>query len=132
MSGKKQIKSPVQATKVKKKRPVRMVYDITQFKKMTGKNLICAWQGLVINRKSMLDDIRRLKERICAGQLHVLHMYGNLVNGVTYIFRGVEHLLVLNSISYSEIKNLDLDVEIVVQQYNKLTKDEIQRASAEA
>ena len=132
MSGKKMPKSPVAAPKVKKKKPIRMVYDITQFKKMSGKNLICAWQGIVINKKSILDDIRRMKERICNGQLRIVHMHGNLVNGITYIFRGVEHLLALNSISYSEIKNGVLDVEVVVQQYNKITKDEILRLCEDA
>jgi hypothetical protein len=116
------IKSP---RLIKKKKPVRNIFDIVQFKKMIGKGLVTNWSGVVVDKKSAAEDSKKIKDKLLSGNVKTVGLTGYINNGVIYIFVGIEKLYGINSISYSEIKKAQVDIEIYVNQYSKLSKEEI-------
>lgn len=116
--------------KVKKRKAAKNTYDIVQFKKMIGKGIITTWNGVVIDKKNMIEEAKKIKEKVLTGSIKSIGMSGYLNNGVLYIFNGIERLFVINSISYLEIKKANLDIEIIVNQYPKLTKEEVSQLNA--
>ena len=110
---------------VKKKKPVKNVFEITQFKKMMGKGLITVWNGAVVDKKMIIDEVKKIKDKLISGSIKSIGMTGYVNNGVLYIFDGIERLFVINAISYTELKKNQLDIEIFINQYPKLTKEEV-------
>jgi hypothetical protein len=114
-----------QSKPVKKKKAIKNTFDIMQFKKMTGKGLVTVWSGIVIDKKTMNEEIKKIKDKVLNGSVKSIALTGYLNNGIIYIFSGVERLHVINSISYSELKKTQIEIEVIINQYPKLTKEEI-------
>lgn len=123
-----ELKTSAKQTKsTKKKKSTKNTFDIVQFKKMIGKGLITVWNGLVIDKKAISEDIKKVKEKILSKSIKSIAMTGYTNNGVLYIFSGIDRLLGINGVSYSDLKKaqLDSEIEIIINQYPKLTKEEI-------
>lgn len=112
-------------SKKEKKKPCRNTYDVIQFKKLIGKSMIKQWTGSVVNKKTMADDCQKIRDKILSNTTKSLSMTGYVNNGIIYIFTGVDKLSAINSISYSDIKNLSIELEISISQYPFMTNDEI-------
>ena len=98
-------------------------YFLPQFKKLMGKNLVDVWNGIIIDKKAIYDNVKKIKDSVLSGQIKQINLIGYISdNGTLYIFSGVEKLYVIGSISYSDIKKYKLDIEISVVQYPKLDK----------
>jgi hypothetical protein len=106
-------------TKIKKKKCVKNTFELTQFKKMIGKGLITVYKGSVAIPE---EDI---KGKILSGTYKSIAMTGFVSGGIVYIFNGVERLLALHSISYAEIKKNNIDIDIIINQYSKLSPNEL-------
>jgi hypothetical protein len=101
-------------------------YFLTQFKKMMGKNLVGVWNGIVFDKKAIVDDVKKIKDNILLGLIKQISMTGYVSeNGTLYIFQGVEKLFVISNLSYSDIKKYKIDIDIVIIQYPKLDKSTI-------
>lgn len=122
MSGKPRArsKSPSKKRKVNKN-----VYDVVQFKKLIGKNLVKPCAAVVIDKKLIMDDIKTNKGKILDGSARQLVFGGYLNKGILYIFNGVDKLILLDNISYSDIEKNGVSLDIVVFQYPKMTKNEV-------
>lgn len=104
----------------------RNVYDIVQFKKMIGKGLVVMWNGVVINKKTISTEIKKIKDKILAKNAKSIGLTGYCNNGIIYIFNGYDRLLAINSISYADLKKFNIELDIYVNQYStKLSKDDI-------
>jgi hypothetical protein len=118
-AGKVLIKKQPASPRTKKKKCVRNTFDIVQFKKMIGKGLIATYKG------STQNDETNIKDKILSGNIKSIAMTGFVSSGIIYIFNGVERLIALHSISYADIKKHDLDIDIIITQYSKLTPQDI-------
>lgn len=118
-TGKASVKKSLASPRPKKKKCVRNTFDIVQFKKMIGKGLITAYKG------STQNDETNIKDKILSGNIKSIAMIGFVSSGIIYIFNGVERLIALHSISYADIKKHDLDIDILITQYSKLTPQDI-------
>jgi hypothetical protein len=108
-----------------KKKSVRNIFDIIQFKKMIGKSMVKPYVGIVIDKKTMIEEAKKIKDKILEGNIKSIAMTGYINAGVLFIILGVDRLYVINAISYQELKKSNVEIEIVINQYPKLTKDEI-------
>jgi hypothetical protein len=106
-----------------KRKKTTNVYDLIQFKKMLGKNMIKP-HGIILDRKGTLELNQKIREKILLGQIRNVSMRGYVNNGILFII-DVDKLLIVDSISYSDIKNTEIDFDIYVEQYGKLNKLEI-------
>lgn len=106
-----------------KRKKTTNVYDLIQFKKMLGKNMIKP-HGIILDRKGTMESNQKIREKILLGQIRNVSMRGYINNGVLFII-DVDKLLIVDSISYSDIKNTGIDFDIYVEQYGKLNKLEI-------
>jgi hypothetical protein len=112
--------------KLQKKR--KNSFTLVQFKKMMGKNLIGVYSGIVMDKKVISVEVKKIKETIVNGSIKQIGMVGYVNDsGILYIFNGVEKLFVIASLSYSDIKKYKLDIEICVVQYPKLDKATIEK-----
>jgi hypothetical protein len=112
---------------VKKPKFTQNIFEITQFKKMLGKGIIKMWKGIIADKKTMERDVTRIKERILSNTSKTAIITGYLNDGVIYIFNGYEKMLAIGNISYADIKKKKIQLDIIVQQYPKLTKAEISK-----
>ena len=105
--------------KSKKKKSITNTYELVQFKKMLGKGLVMPFKGVeaTVNPK--------VKEKILSGNVKTIGMSGFVRGGVIFIFDGVDRLLAINSITYADIKKTKIDIEIIVNQYNNLTPQDL-------
>jgi hypothetical protein len=111
-------KSP---NKVKNKRKTNNIYDIVQFKKMIGKDMVRPCNNVAAKG----TDIKKTKERVLLGTIKRLYMKGYINNGILFIL-DIDKLNLVAAISYSELKKANTDLDIYVEQYgSKLTKEEI-------
>lgn len=112
--------------KSRKKKAIKNTFDLVQFKKMLGKGMIKMYTGIIIDKKyGTGEEAKKIKEKVLDGSIKSIGMTGYINNGIIYIFIGLERLLVINNISYSELKKAQVEVEVNVLQYGKLTKEEI-------
>jgi hypothetical protein len=118
-------KSPNKCIKTNKKKPIRNVYELTQFKRMIGKGLVKIWNGIIIDKKCNLEETKKIKEKVLDGSIKSIGLVGYCNNGVIYIISGVDRLSIINSISYQELKKVSIDTEVIVSQYSKLSKEDI-------
>ncbi len=110
----KKVVSP-KALKQKKKRLIQNTFELTQFKKMIGKGLVCPFKGV----NSIFDP--ELKNKILSKLVKTIAMTGFISGGIVYIYDGVDRLLALNAVSYAEIKKADLEIDIILNQYSNLS-----------
>lgn len=113
------IKKKPTSPKAKKKKCVKNTFELIQFKKMIGKGLITVYKGAVAIPEE------GIKEKILSGTYKSIAMTGFVSGGIVYIFNGVERLLALHSISYAEIKKNDIEIDIIINQYSKLSPNEL-------
>lgn len=118
-------KSPVRIKTAVKKKIIKNTFDLIQFKKMLGKGVVKIHTGVVIDKKATAEEVKKIKDRVLDGSIKQIGMSGYVNGGICYVFNGVDRLLVINSISYQELKKNNPDVEVVINQYGKLTKEEI-------
>lgn len=121
----KKAESKQEAKKVSKtkRKKATNVYDLIQFKKMLGKNMIKP-HGIILDRKGTMELNQKIREKILLGQIRNVSMRGYINNGILFII-DVDKLLIVDSISYSDIKSTGIDFDIYVEQYGKLNKLEI-------
>lgn len=111
----------------KKSNIVKNSFTIYQIKKMIGKKLIIMHPSITnSNQYKVLS--KNIKEKI----LDTNNSSKNLIltascnNGVLNIFKNIETLLAINSISYKELEaNKNIDINIVIIQHPNLTKQEV-------
>jgi hypothetical protein len=106
--------------RAKKKKCVKNTFEIIQFKKMIGKDLITLHKGVVSPEQN--PD---LKAKILSGSIKIIGMSGYVSGGIVYIFDGADRLIAVNSISYADIKKYKLEIDIVVNQYSNLSPLEL-------
>ncbi len=123
----------ITGTKPKKKKKINHnVYNLIQFKKMIGKGMIKPWTGAVIDKEKLAENMKKIKDLVLSRNIKTINMMGYVNNGIIYVFRNVDRLYLLNSISYQDLKNTDVDLEINIIQYSdKLTKSEINKLIAD-
>ena len=46
------------------KRPIKNVFDLIQFKKMMGKNIIKIASNVVIDKKTISEEVKKIKDKI--------------------------------------------------------------------
>ena len=114
MSSRKKPSSP----RTKKKPPVKNTFDLVQFKKMIGK-------GLILPYKNIAKFDEKIKDKLLSKSVRMLYMTGFVSSGILYIFDGIDRLLAIAAISYAEIKKNELDFDIIIYQYPKLSSEEI-------
>lgn len=102
-------------------------YDLVQFKRMIGKGLVKPWSGLTINKKTIGEKIAAAREKILSAKqkFRSVCMSAALNDGILHVFRTYEYLLAIDSIPYSVIKKNNITLTINMQQYCKLTKQQI-------
>jgi hypothetical protein len=98
----------------KKKKLITNTFELIQVKKMIGKGLIVPYKGadLALNQE--------LKNKILSKAIKSIAMTGFLSGGIIYIFEGVDRLTALNAVSYADIKKVELEIEIYINQYSSL------------
>jgi uncharacterized protein YqhQ len=113
-----------------KQRSVKNTFSFVQFKKLIGKKLIIPWKGIIIS-----DDIRqkakKIKEKIkesakTSKQKNII-LSAMLINGILHIIFGIDILVAIMGISYTEIKKYNIDSNVEVIQYPKIPKLDIQK-----
>lgn len=113
----------------KKKKIIKNVFDIVQFKKMIGKNMVKTCNVACTGKKTKdiitLDEIKKSKEKILTGAVKTISLSGYINNGVIYIFKGLDHLIIMSHITYQDLKKHNISIDVVVFQYEKLSKDDI-------
>jgi hypothetical protein len=109
----------------KKRKFTKNTYEITQFKKLIGKGLVKQCSNIVINKKTVLDDMKVNKEKIFTKVTKYLIMSGYINKGILYIFSNIEKLMLIDNLSYSDIEKNNVDIDIIVNQYPKMTKSEL-------
>ncbi len=124
MSGKQRSRSK----SPKKKKVIKNIFDIVQFKKMLGKNMIKLCN--VVSGKKAKDivaeeDVKKTKEKILSGSVKTIALHGYVSSGVIYIFKGIENLIVISHLTYSELKKNNVSLDIVIFQYEKLSKEDV-------
>ncbi len=103
-------------------------FTLVQFKKMLGKNLIGIYNGIIIDKKVINIEAKKIKETIINGSIKQICMTGYVNDsGILYIFSGVEKLFVIANLSYSDIKKYKLDIDICIIQYPKIDKTTIEK-----
>ena len=95
-----------------KKRSIKNTYDIIQFKKMVGKGIITYHK---LCKHLMIDD-PKYKEKIISSSIKNVYLSGYLSNGIIYIYENLDKFCTINNISYSEIKNKNINCDIVIMQ----------------
>ncbi len=103
----------------KKKKCVKNTFDMVQFKKMIGKGLVTMYKGAVY------PQVNDIKDKILSGNIKSIAMTGFVSSGVIYVFNGIERLIAIHAISYADIKKHELEIEIIINQYSKLTPQDI-------
>jgi hypothetical protein len=98
-----------------KKKPVKNTYDIVQFKKMVGKDIITYHKPC---KYLMIDDVK-YKERIINNMVKTIFLSGYIHNGIIYIYENLDKFCTINNISYAEIKNKNICCDIVIIQISK-------------
>lgn len=116
------VKSP--RASAKKKASVKNTFDLVQFKKMVGKGMVKIWNGIV-DKKLVAEESKKIKDKILSGSIKSIGMSGYINEGVLYIFDGVERLLIINTISYSDLKKASINVDVIINQYPKMSKEEV-------
>lgn len=109
-----------------KKKLVKNVYEIVQFKKLVGKKLVVPYDKGV-DKKTMAETIKKYKEKISNGQVKnvILSCFLNK-SGVLYVFSPLEKYYAVDQLSYAMIKNISCEVLITVFQYMHLSKTEME------
>lgn len=103
-------------------------YTLMQFKKLIGKKLVGIYSGVIVDKKNMLLESKKIKDMVMNNQVNQLGLVGYVnESGIFYVLKGVEKLYLICNLSYSEIKKYKIDLEINVVQYHSLTKSEINK-----
>jgi hypothetical protein len=121
-------KSPTRKSpKSFKKKPIRNVYTLLQFKKHIGKKLIIPWKGMGVNIDR--EAISKIKTQIMnEPNKKTITITCVCMGGILYVINGIEKYMGVNTISYDEIKKKNLkDVPIVIIQYMDLSQSEIKK-----
>lgn len=113
-------KQPQQLSpKSKKKKCVKNTFELVQFKKMIGKGLVVPYKGA----NQPIDE--KIKDKILSGLVKTIGMSGFVSSGIIYIFQGLDRLHSIHSISYAEIKKANLEIDICIAQYSKMTPQDL-------
>lgn len=121
---------------------IKNSFPICQIKKMIGKKLIIPWPSLVITTQdrnnakimkakiiefSLANDTNDVAKHITTKKpkhLIITAMCNN--DGILQVFKNIDVLLAINSISYKELSDgIGKDIFITIHQYPKLSKTEI-------
>jgi hypothetical protein len=103
-----------------KKKFVKNSYELIQFKKMLGKQIIIPYKGYP---KINIDNI--IREKIYKGDIKIIILFGFINNGIVNIFDGIESLFLINNLSYADIKKYDINMEIQINQYTNLSPTDL-------
>jgi hypothetical protein len=113
-----------------KQKSVTNTFSFVQIKKLIGKKLIIPWKGIIIS-----DDIKqkskKIKEKIIENakvcRQKNITLSSMLINGILHVIFGIDVLLAIMSISYTEIKKYNIESNIDVIQYPKIHKLDIHK-----
>lgn len=104
----------VVVAKPKPKKVKNNIYDIIQFKRMLGKDMVRP-HGVVQDRKAILEGNKKIRERILQGQIKNVYLQGYVHNGILFI-GNIDKLLLIDSLSYNDIKKNAIEFDIHVEQ----------------
>jgi hypothetical protein len=107
---------------------IKNTFLVSQVKKLIGKKLIILWKGIIITDE-IKQKTKKTKEKLLESfkKKKVVSVTALCISGILHIIYGVDILLALMIISYTDIKKYDIGscyIEII--QYPKLSKADIQ------
>jgi hypothetical protein len=108
-----------------KKKFNKNTFDIIQFKKLLGKGVIKVWGDAIMDKKAMLVNIKKFKEKILSRSVKSVGLTGYVNNGIVFIFNGIDRMLAIGSTPYSDLKKNNIDIDVIITQYTKLSRAEI-------
>jgi hypothetical protein len=112
-----------------KQKSVKNTFSFIQIKKLIGKKLIIPWNGIIIS-DCINQKAKKIKEKIIEnvkGRQKNMILSAMLINGILHVIFGIEVLISIMSISYTEIKKYNIDSNIEVIQYPKIPKLDIHK-----
>lgn len=109
-----------QSPRAKKKKCVKNTYDLVQFKKMIGKDLVIPYKTANFQIDPAVQAA--IKEKIISGSIKTIGMSGFVSSGIVHVFDGIDRLIAVHSVSYAEIKKAKLEIEVFVNQYFNMTQ----------
>ena len=114
------------------KKPIKNVFDIGQAKKMIGKQLIQPCAAVIVNKRDIAEEAKKMRDIILAtakkrNNAQSITITGFVSGGILYIIHGLDRYYAIALITYNEIKSIKgLDgLEVIVIQYPKVSKIEL-------
>jgi hypothetical protein len=116
-----------------KQKSVKNTFSFVQIKKLVGKKLIIPWKDIIIS-DDIKQEAKKIKEKIIEsaklGKQKNIILSAMIINGILHIIFGIDILLAIMDVSYTEIKKYNIVLNIEVIQYPKIPKLEIQKLLA--
>jgi hypothetical protein len=110
-----------------KSKVIKNTFSLFQLKKLIGKKLIVIWKGISIT-DDLKNNLKKTKEKLIESfkKNKTCSITAMCISGILHVIYGVDILLAIMGISYTDIKKYEIGVCYVeISQYPKLPRDDV-------